>query len=536
MKITPTLTAVVETTKQDMAQVLKQLQPGQQLQARVLATPKETVARLQIGLTELFAKTDIKLQSGQRLNLEVIKLQPIPELLIKDIPNKDNQIQQVLRAVLAKQIPIQQVMTELEQLPEAKDASSRTLLRTIEQIIKAQAIQTQRIETNQLRSQLANSGLFLERHLAKGEIPHTDKKLDLLKILNQLSELSRSQQQRAQTTTSRMPVSQTQALETAARTEANQVLAKILKAVIQPGTGASTRQGMRQLIQSAYRTDPHQGHQQKMQAGSETSRLMESTFTSVLSQIKTMPAGNQGYSLITSALNKIIGLVQQASPQTDARQLIESALKTLILQNQSGPVPMASGTSNQLLERLLQFIRQQSQGTQTQEPETAPGQARAPIDSGMIERLMRLVEGSIARIQTQQAASLPQEDGNRQAWQFELPVNHQGRLEHLIVRFEREQNRGVETMDRAWSVTLTFEFEHLGKIQAQIQLQGETVSTRFSCDNDSTDSLVKGNLGELATALDRAGLNVTRLQSRHDRNLNAGSGIQGIDGILDEQA
>ena len=73
---------------------------------------------------------------------------------------------------------------------------------------------------------------------------------------------------------------------------------------------------------------------------------------------------------------------------------------------------------------------------------TAIEQSRQPArDMGadsLLNRLIRLVEGSIARIQLQQAVALPAEEGQRQAWQLDLPIRLPGETHEAMLRIERD--------------------------------------------------------------------------------------------------
>jgi hypothetical protein len=133
----------------------------------------------------------------------------------------------------------------------------------------------------------------------------------------------------------------------------------------------------------------------------------------------------------------------------------------------------------------------------------------------MTRELSRQVEGALARVQYNQLASLPQEDGSRQVWQFDLPVRHGERLDGFHLQVEEEQrDNGAAGEDSAWTVNLAFSLEPLGPVRVRIGLLGETVSSTFWAERESTARLIGGRLEELRQGFERVGLEVGQLSAR----------------------
>ena len=179
-----------------------------------------------------------------------------------------------------------------------------------------------------------------------------------------------------------------------------------------------------------------------------------------------------------------------------------------------GASPLAGDLKLDFL-RLLRLLQ-----APTAAGDTQPGSATAKLTArtgSVLEQLARLVEGAVARIQTQQAASLPHDQETRQLWQFDLPVLLAGQHESVQVRVEREapaDDAAGPTAPR-WSVTLRFDFEITGLIQARIVLNGECVGSTFWCERADTERRVGNALPTLETALRNSGLEVGRLTSVH---------------------
>jgi hypothetical protein len=146
---------------------------------------------------------------------------------------------------------------------------------------------------------------------------------------------------------------------------------------------------------------------------------------------------------------------------------------------------------------------------------TPAGQSNVTL---LVERLLGLVQGALARVQTHQAASLPADGQDRPVWQFELPLTLAGRAEDLWVRIERHAPESESNADRhapppGWTVTLKFDFAEHGGVQARIALAGSRVSSTFWCQQPETERRFSAGLTVLQTALQRAGLDVAELRS-----------------------
>ncbi|MGB5773625.1 MAG: flagellar hook-length control protein FliK, partial [Sedimenticolaceae bacterium] len=181
------------------------------------------------------------------------------------------------------------------------------------------------------------------------------------------------------------------------------------------------------------------------------------------------------------------------------------------------PSDAADNKTQQL--QLLQLLIRLSSGGKTQQREIAEpvvnneqaGNAKTALGDSLINRLMRLVEGSLARIQLQQAASLPNEDGQRQAWQLDLPIQLPDQTHQAKLRIEREAAGGDQGAAAGWAVNLAFKFDSIGGLQCRIALAGERVSTTFWSDRRSTHERVEQRLPVLREAFEAQGLEVVHL-------------------------
>jgi hypothetical protein len=134
----------------------------------------------------------------------------------------------------------------------------------------------------------------------------------------------------------------------------------------------------------------------------------------------------------------------------------------------------------------------------------AAGDAARPA-----QHLLRQVEGALARVELGQIASLPGDDPGTALWLLELPVRAtDGELDVLPMRIEREAAAAGSEDAPLWAVSLAFDLGELGALRARITVRGETVSTLFHAERESTAERVGRRLGDFESALAGRGVKV----------------------------
>jgi hypothetical protein len=209
-------------------------------------------------------------------------------------------------------------------------------------------------------------------------------------------------------------------------------------------------------------------------------------------------------------------------PTTTPQQLDAATVKRALQQSGLFFEPtLAAGSvaSDDRKLQLLQLLRlltpQAGRATDHTAQPKPDQEARPPAADSLMHRLLRLVEGSLARIQSHQVASLPGDDAGRQVWQFELPLQLAERQDHLQLHIERDAEKEGPEGDApgTWKVDIEFEFDNLGEIFSRINLCGERVSAAFWCQRDSTAKRFEAALPRLEKTLQQAGLEVTAVSS-----------------------
>jgi hypothetical protein len=148
------------------------------------------------------------------------------------------------------------------------------------------------------------------------------------------------------------------------------------------------------------------------------------------------------------------------------------------------------------------------------------GRAEAPSPNPLLQQLVDLfksLEGAIARVQMHQLTSLQSEEGNKTVWQLELPIRHADQTNTFDIHIER-QKEGSSGNDasHAWALTVKFDLKPLGPMQANLTLKkSNELSTIFWAKEQQTLSLLNKNLPLLRNNLERAGLNIGRIEAYH---------------------
>ncbi len=147
---------------------------------------------------------------------------------------------------------------------------------------------------------------------------------------------------------------------------------------------------------------------------------------------------------------------------------------------------------------------------------SAPTLARAALAGAALDELQQQTEGSLARLQLNQLASLPDSAEPQPSWLLELPLRHQAQVDLFHLRIGREASGQADdaVTGRPWVVSLAFDLPGLGPVQARVAVLGEQVSTTFWAEQASTTQAFHSHLETLRQNLQQAGLGIGDLVCR----------------------
>ena len=216
---------------------------------------------------------------------------------------------------------------------------------------------------------------------------------------------------------------------------------------------------------------------------------------------------------LATAPPNTIGSTQQVpiSPQALTQSAKENLLRILMT-----PANLAQGEEVKRLAQSSQFAALTSslsrlpipffrhaplQPQKSQQPTLLMLQHREQI----IDELVRQVEGSIARVQLSQLASMPQDHSSQPSWTLEFPLRHGDNVDIVQLRLEKEAPQDDEKESR-WRVTLTLDLPKIGTLYATITVCGESASATLWAEEAETAKLIDSHLQLLRDALEQQGV------------------------------
>lgn len=392
VKIPNLIQPLLDSVGRKLLSVLKQLQVGQVLPAKVLSQPQPGMLQLRLGNAEVLARSEVSLPPGTSLRLEVTKGMPMPELRVLRPPTRQEIQQQVVRSAMGRQLPPAEVRETVTTLrTQAQTPQQAIAVDRLAEILRTSGIRLERLSPHEVERALADSGVFHEARLAGPPGPvASDLKTQLLQLANLLR------------------------------------------------------------VEIANLARP---------------------------------------------------------PQTPAPETQAPKAQT--------PTPPP--------------------------PDVAPRPAAGPVahettGDALLQRLVRMVEGSASRIQLQQSVALPVDDSQRQVWQFDLPLHLRDTTDDLTVRIERERASRDGDGEPEWAIKLAFRFATIGSLDCRIALTGDRVATTFWCEQPDTHGRLEARLPDLREALAAQGLEVVHLAGVLGRPAEPLTPVPLPDSLVDERA
>ena len=246
---------------------------------------------------------------------------------------------------------------------------------------------------------------------------------------------------------------------------------------------------------------------------------------------------------ITALLNQGGDNRQPVTPERLKQALNQSGLLLEAQLAQGQPVSVDMKSS---LLRLLFLLKplasadqpkaamDQSSAATQQQP--APPTTAASLFTRLAAELLAQTDGALARLQLNQLASLPQDEVQRQVWQFELPITQAGGGDSIGIQIQREGESTDQTEGAAWSAHLKFNIEPAGPISAQLILVGKEISSHFLAARSESAKTIERLLPDLSKAFIAAGLEVGRITARQGDIEQKPTDYQPGFPILDEHA
>ncbi|MES9881919.1 MAG: flagellar hook-length control protein FliK [Sedimenticola sp.] len=518
--------------EQVRSEMLSHIRPGRTVQARVLESPQQGIARLRIGSAEIMIRTQLPLVVNEQLLLDVVKAKNSDQLMFR-LPQQatlKHYQARALRTLLPQQIPLRSLVEGIRQLisdtpgkipaspletrqPAVLETPTQRGTQPHQQLIRtlrSLAPETLRntpfpdIKSASVSTRAEKSGDL------SGRFVSPTKTAQLLQRLVE-SRLPTS----PKTAPARAPATQISTPSTPALSRLERPLPSypsiILPALSKAVTASSTDQ-----IRTSMPT-PSPGVPSNRPAGTPRELL-----------------GKEIMQRIQRVLNHSIN---DDNPLSASRLRHAFDTSGLFLES-----TLASGTvpTTDMKASLLQLLLHLRPGS----GHSTKGRGQRARESGTLQaaglrilsELQALTEGALARIQVNQLTSLPQDEGTRQVWQFELPFVMPNSTDSFLIRVEQEE-KNSDTEAGGWAVTLQFNLEPLGPMSARLSLLEDEISSHFTAQLAESSKLLELALPQLAEAYIRAGLKVGKLSCRQGMPTDLNTQAPPIDlPLLDEKA
>ncbi len=233
MYITDLIPSTPLTIDKARTGLLESLKPGQLLQARVINTEGKTSLLLRVGNTDVAARGEIRVNPGEKLQLQVLRVSSPLEFLVLGRTRKEDAQIRAMRSALPRQQSVSRLLNHLStqfpggvKISEPKtgistappaDAGTKPfpagpagpevrgdlrsallkispgisdkILRQVDLILNNAREGTEPLTATRIKQAFQDSGLFLESNLAAGNGAGTDLKASLLRLLLHLRPL-----------------------------------------------------------------------------------------------------------------------------------------------------------------------------------------------------------------------------------------------------------------------------------------------------------------------------------------------------------
>ncbi|TPW18475.1 MAG: hypothetical protein FD130_225, partial [Halothiobacillaceae bacterium] len=124
------------------------------------------------------------------------------------------------------------------------------------------------------------------------------------------------------------------------------------------------------------------------------------------------------------------------------------------------------------------------------------------------DELITQVEGSLSRLRSTQLANVPSDPPQNINITAEIPVRRENGIDLVQLRIAEEREGPKKGAHHGWRVTLTFDFEELGPIYANVTLSANRVNATLNALHAETTALIEQHLSKLCGSFTRAGLTV----------------------------
>lgn len=434
---------------------LNSWQVGKVLQALVVDQAPSGQLLLRIGAHKVSATTDLPVQKGATLKLEVSALSPTPTLKILSTNGQatatgsttqllpKTPMEQQLPALMARQGNVSNALAALSN--RSSNANLLALLgasnngSSVQAVLKHLYQPSDLSSASKLRQAVERSGLFFE---AKG-------------------------QQATNTAQPRAP-----------RTTANPV-----QTPVQGSNTATTTGGT---------------------AANSSSQAVPNTSSPTTNALLAATAKQANATVPATRTNAHVAPTSLSAPTSTAAVTLQGEL----------PQPQAvpgSGDFKGDIQRLLKHVQQLLLSPQKHTVIT-PG-ARESLTV-----LRDQLDGALSHITLQQVTCQASDAKGQTCFLVDIPITVGNQTDELHLTIERDGKQGDNSTSEEdnWRITLRLNPPNLGPVAAKLNLKAQYLSVSLLCEQATTHAIMSAQLLPLQSRLEQLGFDVTRLNAAQD--------------------
>ncbi|MET0116182.1 MAG: flagellar hook-length control protein FliK [Sedimenticola sp.] len=541
------------------SRLLESIRPGQTVRATVVAPTTNSIAKLQIGRTEIPVRTNIPLEQGQQLSIKLVKAGSTPELgLVRESTLAELQ-SKLIRAILPRQQPLPLFLNKLRALfnnpvpvqGESRSSPAESATRTVETARNQPAAQQAAgVDTKRIPVPFIQSWKGLNSPAAI--VAQLKRMLPLAQPVSRERPTVTIPQPATHTTGRISAVLTSSAAGTSPsnpQTSASEVLTRtVLRNSLPPAYRAAV-EASRPLPPAAADNRPAENRSARENIPGAGIPRRQAVQQALANAIKTAtgPAPSNPDNKVPQALldaaQRVLGNNLPADrPITPERIRTALEMSGLFLEaGLSRNIVQPNDFKASLLQLLLLLRRLPANAPATPTPRQQGGTAQQPTGAEgalgrFIAELLGQTESALARVQMHQLASVPVEDQPRQVWQMEIPVNNSDHDDNFMLRIAREERGANGEGDDLWTVSLNFDLQGLGPVKAMLTLTEDLVSSHFVAQLPESAGRIERELPRLDAAFQRAGLRVGKLSARQGKPETEELRLHNPKPILDEKA
>lgn len=461
------------------------LKIGQLLNAKVIETQilLDTLT-LKVGDKTLFVQADrpVSLQSGQSLQLQVVKL--LPQAEFKMAPTLPSQLSTPTDTVTLKLLS--------QPLATQQPTSTNTALSALQtgEQLPARIVN---VTDNKITLQLLPTLTNKPNAQAQTNIP-ADK---LLITLDTKQLLFPNPSSRASPSTLNTAIPNAAVLEAGA-----QVTLQAIK----------TAQSPTYAILPAIRNS-----EQQIQAALKQLLPIQASPTALLTHLQlALPHLQQTDTSVAETLKNLAQLILQSTPSktqlTEATQLKQTVnesglfLEAKLAELLSGKQEMSFQEDFKLkLGKLIQFLNQEV---------AAQPENKLSEDNELLKQSLQKAQSALAKLTLDQLNSLPRDESPKQCWTLELPFFHNQTPESVKIEIEQDKANHSDNSQKNWAVSITITPPDLATIHCKISCYDGSVNTRFWSEAAGTVEKINAHLDYLKQQFELKGLTSGFMQAQ----------------------